>query len=270
MQEIDVAIVGDIAWNNNITPTGQKESPGGGVYLASVGASHYSDKVGAVARIGNDFDISLLQRRGVDCQGIKIIPDGKTCRFVATQYADNTRDIAVDRGVAEIVETDIFPERYLSAQCIHLATQLPEHALIWLDFFVDHNNISVDSFEPFVADFPELTREMFRRAHMIFANEAEWSVMQQYGEEFKDKPVIIKRGKDGAVYKHGDQTITVPAPQVNAVEVSGAGDILAGAFLAKRAQGVSIEEALVHAVNVASLSVTEFGVEHILSKNNGA
>ncbi len=266
MKEIGLAIVGDIAWNHNITPTGQKISPGGAVYLSAIGASHFSENVGTVARVGDDFDLTLLKRRGIDIEGIKVIPGGKTCHFVAIQHEDNTREIQVERGVAGIVETNIFPNRYLSAQYIHLSTQLPEHALIWLNFLDNHDNISVDSFEPFVESFPELTREMFRRANMIFANETEWSAIQQFGEEFEDKPLIIKRGKNGAVYRFRNETITIPAPQVNAVEVSGAGDVLAGAFLAQRAKGVILETALLNAVNLASLSVAKFGVEHIQSK----
>jgi len=267
MSRVELAIVGDIAWNHNITQAGQKISPGGAVYLSAVGASHFSDSIGTVARIGEDFDLDFLRRRGVDIEGIKIIPGGKTCRFVATQHPDNTRDVEAERGVAEILESNIFPDRYFLAQFIHLATQLPEHALIWLNFLTHHNNVSVDSFEPFVERFPELTREMFRRANIIFTNEAEWAVLQRFGDSFRDKPLIIKRGKDGAVYTHRNEIVTIPAPHVNAVEASGAGDILAGAFLAQRAKGVSVEEALLNAVNLASLSVTEFGVEHILSKN---
>lgn len=263
MKEIELAIVGDIAWNHDITPAGQKISAGGAAYYSAVGASHFSENIGTVARVGNDFDLDLLKRKGIDIEGITIIPGGKTCRFVATQHANNTRNFEAERGVAGIVETNIFPNRYLSAQFIHLSTQLPEHTLIWLDFLVGHGKVSVDSFEPFVENFPELTREMFRRANIIFTNEAEWKVVRQFGEEFNEKPLIIKRGKDGAVYVHGNQNIAVPAPQVKAVEVSGAGDILAGAFLAQRAKGVSIEKALLNAVNLASLSVTEFGVEHI-------
>lgn len=268
MKEIELAVVGDIAWNHDIAPIGEKTSLGGAAYYSTVGASYFSQNIGTVARVGSDFDLSLLDHRWVDIEGIKIIPGGKTCRFVAIQHPDNTRVFEAKRGVAGIVETNIFPDRYFSAQFIHLSTQLPQHALIWLDFLVNHNGVSVDSFEPFVEKFTKLTREMFRRANIIFTNEAEWTAIRNFGEEFTEKPLIIRRGKNGAVYKHKNEVITIPAPQVNAVETSGAGDILAGAFLAQRAKGVSIKEALLNAVNLASLSVTDFGVDHIFKKEH--
>lgn len=268
MREIELAIVGNVAWNHDITPSGEKTSPGGAVYYSAVGASRFSENVGTVARVGGDFDVSLLTHRGVDIEGIKVIPDGKTCRFVLTQYPDNTRTFEAQRGVADVVETNIFPDRYLSARFVHLSTQPPGEALLWLDFLAVHKGVSVDSFETFAKDFPDLTREMFRRSNIIFTNEAEWRILGMYGEEFADKPIIIKRGKDGAIYRHGLDSFTVHAPKVDVIETTGAGDVLAGAFLALRAKGIPVDQALAKAVETASLSVTQFGVEHIQSLNS--
>lgn len=267
MKEIKLAIIGDVAWNHDITPTGQNISPGGAAYYSVVGASHFSENIGIVARVGNNFDLSLLKRRGIDIDGIRVIPGGKTCQFEVVQHSDGSRDFEAYRGVAGIVDTSIFPDRYFSSQFIHLSTQLPEHALTWLDIFTQHKGVSVDSFEFFVKQFPDLIRNMFQKANMIFTNESEWQVMQGFGDDFTGKPMIIKCGKDGAIYKHKDEILVIPAPKVEAVDFSGAGDILAGAFLTLRAQGVSVETALKDAVNLASYSVTKFGVEHILSMN---
>jgi sugar/nucleoside kinase (ribokinase family) len=44
------------------------------------------------------------------------------------------------------------------------------------------------------------------------------------------------------------------------VDPIGAGEILAGAFLALRARGLTGEQALAYSVAVAARSVTEFGV----------
>lgn len=266
MTEIDLAIVGDIAWNKDITPQNQHISPGGAAYYSAIGASRFSQALGVVGRIGEDFDLSLLQKREIDVEGVRVFPGQETCRFVLTQHSDNTRDFEAIRGVAGIVQTDIFPDRYLSARYIHLPTQLPEHSITWLDFLSHHNGVSVDSFETFVRQWPELTREMFRRANIIFTNESEWEILQWFGEEFSEKPTIIKRGKNGAIYRNGDESIIIPAPHVTAIETTGAGDVLAGAFLAQRAQGIPVEKALENAVNLASLSVQAFGVEHIPPK----
>lgn len=266
MKEFDVSIIGDIAWNHDITPTKDKTSVGGAAYYSAVGASCFSDQIGVVARIGEDFNLDCLTQKKINIEGIKVIPGEKTCRFEVVQHQNGSREFEAYRGVAGIVDTSIFPNNYSSSKFIHLSTQHPDHAITWLNMLSGHKNVSVDSFELFVKEFPDLTRQMFQKADIIFTNESEWQVMQQFGDDFINKPIIVKRGKDGAVYKNKDEIFMIPAPEVSAVDFSGAGDVLAGAFLALRAQGVSIEIALKKAIDLASYSVTEFGIEHIFSK----
>lgn len=263
MKEIDVAIVGDIAWNQDITPFGNKISPGGAAYYSSVGASVYSEKVGVVAKTGNDFDTALLKDKKIDVEGVKRIDSGKTCRFIIRQSEDNTREFEADRGVSETVDTGIFPESYRNAKFFHLPTQLPSHALTWLDFLNGRKNISVDTFEQFVKDFPELTRVMIAKASLVFTNEAEINILRGLGEISFKVPVIVKKGKSGAAYIFKDQSVFIDAPKVAALDTTGAGDVLAGAFLAQKAKGISTATSLEMAVKTASLSVTRFGVDHI-------
>ena len=266
MKEMDVSIIGDISWNHDVTPIKDKTSVGGAAYYSAVGAACFSDNIGIVARVGGDFDLACLTQKKINIEGIKVISDGKTCRFEVIQHQDGSREFEAYRGVAGIVDTSIFPNDYFSSKFIHLSTQQPDHAITWLNILSDNKNVSVDSFELFVKEFPDLTRQMFQKADTIFTNETEWQVMQQFGDDFINKPIIIKRGKDGAVYKSKGEIFIIPAPKVSAVDFSGAGDVLAGAFLALRAQGISIEIALKKAVDLASYSVTEFGVEHIFLK----
>jgi sugar/nucleoside kinase (ribokinase family) len=265
MKELDVVVVGDIAWNHDITPTKDEVSIGGAAYYSAVGASCFSDKVGIVARVGGDFELNYLKNKGINIEGVRVIPNEKTCRFEVTQYSNGTRYFEAYRGVAGIVDTSIFPDRYNTSQYIHLSTQQPDHALIWLNFVSKYQNVSVDSFELFVKQFPELTRQMFKKSNLIFTNEEEWQVIKGFGDDYSDKPMIIKRGKEGAVYKYKNKTLYIPAPEVTAVDFSGPGDILAGAFLSLLAQKMPVEIALKKAVDLASYSVTEFGVEHIFN-----
>lgn len=100
---------------------------------------------------------------------------------------------------------------------------------------------------------------------MVFLNEEELRILQQFGELSVFVPVILTKGPLGAVYIEGETIIDVPAPRVNAIDTTGAGDILAGVFLAQRAQNIPIEIALERAVQIASQSTTQFGIEHINS-----
>lgn len=265
--EINLAIIGDLAIGKNITPHGEKTSFGGAVYYSMVGAIHFSKNVGIVGKIGNDFDMKIIEEQDVDTQGVKQVP-GKSCLFTAIQHKDNTRDFTAERGVAKTVDLTILPKDYLSAKFIHLSTQLPEHALIWLEHLRQHPAVSVDTFETFVDLYPEETIKMLNKANMIFINLAEYKMLGLNEHSYPNKPVILKLDKDGVIYRSPTETLSIPAPQVEVVETSGAGDVLAGAFLSMLSLGLSTAEALEKAVNLASKAVTEFGIEHLFVKSN--
>ena len=83
---------------------------------------------------------------------------------------------------------------------------------------------------------------------------AEWA--RHYGHT-----VVLTRGREGASYLQDGEPITVPAPIVQAVDTTGAGDCLNGALGFGLASGWSLEQSLRFAVRAASLSVTKFGAQ---------
>ncbi len=260
--EIPLALIGDIAFNEDRTPHGNKVSVGGAAYYALIGASLFCENVGLVAKVGTDFDLHHLDPTHANTRGIQV-EDGETCRFVLTQHANNTRDFTAERGVAATVDTAHFPPEYKTARFLHLATQLPQHALEWLKYLSGHGSVSVDAFESFVLQHPEETKLMLNQADIIFLNEAEYEQLGATYVRTLNKPIVLKRGDQGATMRLHGENISVNAPQVLAVETTGAGDVLAGALLAQLALGVSPGQALHEAVQIASKSVTDFGVEHI-------
>lgn len=271
-ERLDVVIVGDLAFNEDRIVTDDQPivvqtSYGGSAYYCAVGASTQQGEAGVVATVGPDFNLSRLTNRGIDIDGVTVVPEEKTARFILTQYPNNTRDFAEERGVARNLHTESFPTTYLTAQYIHLATGPPEHHLIWVETLnrriSEATTLSADTFEAFAKNHPQETSRVLQAVGMIFINEEEFRILRQFGTVSFSVPTILKKGPAGAVYIAGNQTIEIPAPPVEVVETTGAGDVLAGVFLALRAQGVPVEQALKKAVNVASQSVTEFGVEHL-------
>jgi sugar/nucleoside kinase (ribokinase family) len=97
-------------------------------------------------------------------------------------------------------------------------------------------------------------------ADFLFMNQVEYAGL--YGTDAYPKaPVVLKRGADGAELIRDGMEHHVPAAPVREIDPIGAGEVLAGVFLALHAQGLSEEGALRHAVAVATSSVTEFGVD---------
>ena len=72
-------------------------------------------------------------------------------------------------------------------------------------------------------------------------------------------PVLVTRGADGAVLVDGDTTIAIPAPWVDVVDTTGAGDVICGVLAAGLVAGETIADAARAAVQAASESVRSPG-----------
>lgn len=71
--------------------------------------------------------------------------------------------------------------------------------------------------------------------------------------------VIVRAGAAGCVVACGDRILLVPAPKVDPVDTTGAGDTHSGVFLAALAGGLAPEDAARRANAAAALSITRTG-----------
>jgi ribokinase len=101
------------------------------------------------------------------------------------------------------------------------------------------------------------TRELVPMASFVTPNEGERAAMGRVPEGVV---VVETRGAEGAVIHRGDEPPTlVPAPTVEAVDTTGAGDCFNGVFAAGVLEGLEVEDATRRAVAAAALSVTKAG-----------
>jgi sugar/nucleoside kinase (ribokinase family) len=197
----------------------------------------------------------------IDMAGVAVLP-GASATFVIDQSGDGSPLFSSDLGVAAEPRFDLFPAPYFQARYVHLGSAPPRQQMAWLTFLRDNGcraQVSADMFEPFVAAEPDICREVCDRADLIFLNEAEHRGLYGGWPE-PMAPMILKHGSAGAEFLANGVRLHIPAPLVDEVDSVGAGEILAGAFLALRAQGLATDRALSHAVAAAARSVTEFGV----------
>jgi ribokinase len=87
---------------------------------------------------------------------------------------------------------------------------------------------------------------------------------QEMGCGLHDLPVsevLVTRGKKGATWSNLEtgETLSVNAPEVEAVDTTGAGDTFAGYFCASRDQGDTVDVALAKAAAAAALQVGRQG-----------
>jgi sugar/nucleoside kinase (ribokinase family) len=218
-----VVLIGHVGFATNRTANGTRTSLGGAGYATAVAASALlNGGVGLVAQVGQDFDLAALSRLGLDMAGVAALP-GASARFYIRQLDDGTRSFRSELGVAATPRLDLFPAPYFRAKYVHLG----EEAVL---------------------------------AYMVFLNQDEYNGL--YDENCHPKaPTILKRGPGGADFVADGMSRRVSALPVGEIDPIGAGEVLAGAFLALRARGLQEIEALSHAVCAATSSVRESGVD---------
>jgi len=257
-----LVLIGHAGFATDRTPHGEARYVGGSGFAAAFAASALLDRgVGLVTQVGDDFDLGHLRRLPLDLEGVAVVP-GASATFIIDQHPDGSLEFGCELGVAAEPRFDLFPASYFEARYVHLGTAPPRQQLEWLDFLRSrgcHAQISVDMFEPFVETEPDACRSMCDRADLVFLNEAEFRGIYA-GKSEPRGPVILKHGPGGAEYLAAGVRYPVLAPAVEELDPIGAGEILAGAFLALRGRGLPEDQALTSAVGAAAASVTEFGV----------
>lgn len=261
---IDLVLVGHVGWATNENYRGSGASLGGSGYAAAYAASTLLvGRTGLVAQIGPDLNLHGLRGLGLDLAGLTVLP-GASARFHISRLGGEARIFQSELGVAATPWFDTFPEAYFRAGHVHLGTMPPDQQLTWLKFLRDHGfraPISVDTFEHFVSTQPAASREVCDLADLIFINEAEYHGLYR-DNEIPKAPTVLKHGPRGAEYIADGMTHGASAtPAAELVDDTGAGEILAGVYLALRAHELTEARALDIAVRAASSSVTEFGVD---------
>jgi sugar/nucleoside kinase (ribokinase family) len=258
---VALVIIGHAGVSVVRTRVGDWESPGGSGYaVAASAAALIGGRVGLVAQVGLDFDLAPLRRLAVNLDGVIGLP-GTTARLCIDQFDDGNRAFSADLGVAADVRLDSFPSSYLSASYIHLGTAPPKQQLEWLRFLRGRKctaQISADMFEHYVTTDPETSREVCDQADLVFLNQQEYDGL--YGSTGTRLPRILKGGAEGASLLADGPVHHVPAPETQVVDPTGGGEILAGVFLALRADGRSERDALEYAVRAATSCVEDYGV----------
>ena len=85
------------------------------------------------------------------------------------------------------------------------------------------------------------------------------SMAEKLASQFPDSEIVVTLGSAGAIYRHGEEMIRVPAVPVKAVDTTSAGDTFTGFFLAARLRGMEPRKAMECAAFASSITVSRPG-----------
>ena len=277
-------VVGSVAFDAIETPFGKTDKIlGGAATYITLASSVLGVDSGIVSVVGGDFpdeDLNMLQKRGVNTDGIEIIPDGKTFFWSGKYHNDlNSRDTLVTEvNVLENFDPKI-PVSMQEAEILMLGNLHPGVQLSVLEKMQARPKLVVlDTMNFWMDSAWEILVQMIAKTDIITINDeearqlsGEYSLVKAAKKIHRMGPqyVIIKKGEHGALLFHDEKVFAIPAlPLEEVFDPTGAGDTFAGGFVSYLAKKgtydfETMKSALIVGSAMASFTVEKFGTERL-------
>jgi len=277
-------VVGSVAFDNVITPYGEKEHIlGGAASYCSLAASYYT-QVRMVGVIGNDFEdehLDRLRSRGIDLEGVQKDDSGPTFFWKGRYHENfNRRDtLDIQLNVFEKFRPDL-PDSYKDSNFVLLGNIHPALQMHVLDQLQGSSFVLADTIDLWIEIERKALLDLIKKVNLFVINDTEAEELTEEkniilaGNKLREmgpETVIIKKGEHGAILFHEDGMFALPAyPVTELRDPTGAGDSFAGALIGRldsrnRSDFQAIKEAMVYATCTASLTVEAFGCDRLES-----
>jgi sugar/nucleoside kinase (ribokinase family) len=283
-----ILVIGDVMTDIIVRPEGPLAlgsdrrasitfQPGGSAANQAAWLAAFGAKVDFVARVG----LADVQSETAHLEAIGVIAHlvgdsrHETGRLVSLIGASGERSFLTDRGANEELEAGDIPDALIEgAALIHLSgysffAPAPRRAVLDAMRRAKDKPISVD---PASAEFlREVGANTFlsltQGASILFPNAEEAAILAGSDDTetqcarlaARYSLVVIKRGAAGAEAAQGARRWRTPAPKIEAVDTTGAGDAFVAAFLSQWLSGADIEPALERAAAAGAAASTVVG-----------
>ncbi len=253
--------------------------PGGKGANQAVAAATLGAHVQFIARLGNDaFGRKSLENFasvGLDTAYVTLTPDVPSgVALIAVDQEGNNAIVVAPGANARLSAEDIRRAEADICSADVLVAQLE----VPLDTVQCAANLARDAGVRFVLDpapAQRLPHALLAQTDVLTPNENEAGILT--GIEVVDedsacraagrllasgvKAVVVTMGAQGYLLASGNAREFVPAPRVEAIDTTAAGDAFTGSLAVGLAQGQSLREAAAFAGRVAALSVTRRGAQ---------
>lgn len=270
MNSLDFVVVGNLSYDYNCYPSRDNKeiiNYGGATLYSGIPASLFT-KVGICAKVGEDYDLNILKKYNLDLTGVKVV-EGKTTMFKHIFLSEDgqQREFKELINPKTILEPKDIPNEYLNAKYIHICTNYPEAQYELVKYLKENSNaiLSIDTLEDYYYNDTkyDIIKKSFDLVDIAFIDK-EFKKLFDCNAKIK----IIKLGKEGCRYIDYNKDFIKKAPLCDyVVDKTGSGDCVTGVFCSLRSIGVSDEEALQKAVNIATESIKDYGMFHLVDKH---
>jgi sugar/nucleoside kinase (ribokinase family) len=269
-------IVGSMAFDDLILPSGEFENVVGGAATYAAIAATLFTPARLVAVVGKDFPeaaLADLERRGVDLAGVARA-SGKTFRWRGRYAANLASRETLDTQLNVFADFEpTLPPAYRSSEFVLLGTIHPELQLRVLSQVERPRLVAADTMNFWIQQERPKLLDVLRAIQLLVVNDEELRLLAgDHNIKRSARAVlgmgptrlIVKRGDAGALMFDAEGVFFAPALPLHAeVDPTGAGDTFAGATLGHLAGlGVTDTHALRRSILVGS-TVASFCVEGV-------
>lgn len=272
--------VGTMAFDAIETPFGKTDKiVGGSATYVAYAAANFIQPVQQVSIVGYDFpqeEMDELKKRGVQMEGVEIVPDKKSFFWSGRYHEDmNSRDsLVTDLNVLADFNPQI-PDSYQGAEFLMLGNLVPAIQLSVIKQLKKRPKlIAMDTMNFWMESAMTDLEEVLKHVDLLMVNDSE--ARQLTGQfslvkaaksilEMGPRYLIIKKGEHGALLFDHDSVFFAPAlPLEEVFDPTGAGDTFAGGFMGHLAKtgDISFENmkrAIIVGSALASFCVQKFG-----------
>jgi sugar/nucleoside kinase (ribokinase family) len=281
---MSLIVVGTMAFDAIETPFAKIDRiVGGSATYVALAASNFIKPIQQVSIVGFDFpkeEMDELKQRGVELEGVKVVPDKKSFFWSGRYHLDmNSRDTLVTDLNVLLDFDPVVPESYQSAEFLMLGNLDPKIQMSVIKQMKTRPRLIVMDTMNFWMEstMPEL-EEVLKMVDVLMLNDSEarqlsaqFSLVKAAKEIMKMGPkyLIIKKGEHGALLFHNDQVFFAPAlPLEDVFDPTGAGDTFAGGFIGHiaRTKDISFDNmktGIIVGSAMASFSVEKFGPQRL-------
>ncbi len=284
---MSLLVVGTVAFDAIETPFGKTDKIiGGSGTFISLAASYFTSSTRLVAVVGDDFatsDIQMLQKHGVDTEGLQI-KEGEKSFFWSGRYHNdlNSRDtLATELNVLADFDP-VIPESYQNSDYLMLGNLTPSVQQTVLDRLTRRPKLVVMDTMNFWMEpqFLDQLKAVIGQVDVLSINDEEARILSgEYSlvkaarviRQMGPKYMIIKKGEHGALLFGDDEIFFAPAlPLEDVFDPTGAGDTFAGGFIGHLANTDDIsfdnmKRAIIYGSALASFCVEKFGPERLIN-----
>ncbi len=257
--------------------------------LATFGGGKGANQAVAAARLGasvamlgclgaDDFGVQLrggLQAEGIDTAHLHTVAGVASGTAVITVAEDGANTIVVSPGA----NARLAPDHVEAARdAIDAAGLLICQLEVPLDTVLRAVALAARAGTPVLlnpAPAQPLPDALYRQVDFLILNETEAQLLTGLPVDGPAaareaaacllakgvKTVIVTLGAQGAWYARGDEASHLPAPRVEAIDTTAAGDTFVGGFAAEHVRGASLRDAIEFGQQAAALSVTRQGAQ---------